>query len=154
VECKVRYTLAMTQLIQRIAVKAVVVNDLNQVLLLRKSNDDTRHAGKSGRYNLPGGKIDAGEEIQVALRREVYEETGLAVQVQASHPILVGEWRPIVRGVPHQIIGMFFVCTDWTGTVKLDSEHQGFVWADQDTVSTLDILSPDREAALAYFDTM
>ncbi|HVE91186.1 MAG TPA: NUDIX domain-containing protein [Actinomycetota bacterium] len=35
----------------------------------------------AGRWTLPGGKVDPGERLRAALRREVVEETGLRVSV-------------------------------------------------------------------------
>ena len=58
---------------QRVAVKIVLVNDEDQVLLLRKSQDNVRHAGNSGLWNLPGGKINPGETILDAISREASE---------------------------------------------------------------------------------
>jgi 8-oxo-dGTP diphosphatase len=37
------------------------------------------HAPKRGWLDTPGGFIDAGEDIEAAARRELYEETGLRV---------------------------------------------------------------------------
>ena len=141
----------MAQIVQRVAVKAVIINEHNQVLLLRKSNDDERHAGKSGRYNLPGGKINPGEKIEDALRREVREEVSLVLNETSLLPVFVGEWRPVVRGIPHQIVGVFFACRNWTGEIALDSEHDVFVWVGASEVSGYDILPPEDEALQQYF---
>lgn len=141
----------MQQIVLRAAVKALIINEYNHVLLLRKSNDDERHAGKSGRYNLPGGKINPEEPIADALRREVDEEVGLMINDTNLKPIFVGEWRPVVRGVQHQIVGAFFICREWTGNVTLDSEHDGYVWINSSQVEAYDILPPEDEAINRYF---
>lgn len=141
----------MTEIIQRAAVKAIIVDAQNRVLLLRKSNDDVRHAGKSGRYNLPGGKVEPGETIADALRREVREEVGLALGQTGLSPVFVSEWRPVVRGVAHQIVGAFFVCRTWSGQVTLNSEHDEFVWIDDSGVRNYDILPPEDEAIQRYY---
>lgn len=62
---------------QRLSVRAVVV-DADRVLLARISG-----AGYStaGRWTLPGGGVDHGEHPEDSLRREVYEETGLEVDI-------------------------------------------------------------------------
>lgn len=59
-------------LVLRPAAYAIIVND-SKLLLLK-----LRHSGK---YHLPGGRIEAGERIEETLRREVAEETGIAVEV-------------------------------------------------------------------------
>jgi 8-oxo-dGTP pyrophosphatase MutT (NUDIX family) len=60
---------------QRVAAYALLRRD-HEVLLTRMS-DRTRIPG---RWTLPGGGIDHGEEPRAALVREVYEETGLRVE--------------------------------------------------------------------------
>jgi 8-oxo-dGTP pyrophosphatase MutT (NUDIX family) len=71
---------------QRVASYAVLTRD-GQVLLTRMS----ARTRIEGRWTLPGGGIEHGEDPRDALRREVYEETGLwvrpgrLVDVHASH---------------------------------------------------------------------
>jgi 8-oxo-dGTP pyrophosphatase MutT (NUDIX family) len=64
---------------QRIAAYALLTRgsgDAQEVLLTRMS-DRTRITGL---WTLPGGGIDHGEDPRDAVRREVYEETGLHVE--------------------------------------------------------------------------
>ncbi|NOT33746.1 MAG: NUDIX domain-containing protein [Candidatus Eisenbacteria bacterium] len=46
----------------------------DEVLVLRRA-----HPPRVGRLDIPGGFVDAGEELEAAARRELLEETGLAV---------------------------------------------------------------------------
>jgi 8-oxo-dGTP pyrophosphatase MutT (NUDIX family) len=71
---------------QRVAAYALLTRG-DEVLL-------TRMSGRTripGRWTLPGGGIDHGEDPREALRREVYEETGLRIDpgvladVHSSH---------------------------------------------------------------------
>jgi 8-oxo-dGTP diphosphatase len=60
--------------VQQLVVGAVVQHD-GRVLLLRRPDDDFM----GGIFELPSGKVEAGEALDVALVREVKEECGLDV---------------------------------------------------------------------------
>ena len=59
-----------------VGVGAVIWNDADEVLLIRR----TKPPG-AGRWSLPGGKVEQGETLEQAVRREVREETGLEVEI-------------------------------------------------------------------------
>jgi len=68
---------------------AVLVEQAGNVLLVRRAYDPER-----GRWSLPAGFIDAGENPMRAAERECLEETGLVVQVTALLDVLYGQDHP------------------------------------------------------------
>ena len=56
----------------RVSVNAYVIQD--RKLLLQRRSDN-------GRWNMPGGGVEIGESLTVALHREILEETGLTVAI-------------------------------------------------------------------------
>jgi 8-oxo-dGTP pyrophosphatase MutT (NUDIX family) len=131
-----------------VAAKAVIVNAQGQVLVVRESSKHKTNT-KAGRYSLPGGRIEPGEAFFDGLHREVQEETGLAVDVHA--PLLAGEWRPVILGVPHQIIGMFMHCTPkGSTTARLSEEHDDAQWINLADRASYNIVTPDCDAIEAH----
>lgn len=61
---------------QRIAVRAIIRKD-EKMLLLRRANGRPTILGK---YELPGGKLEYGEQPEDALSRYLHDETGLTIQ--------------------------------------------------------------------------
>lgn len=132
---------------QRIAMKAVIANSHNRVLVVRIA--DTPKAGpNAGKYGLPGGKLKAGEQWDKGLIREINEETGLLVKI--LKPLHVGEWRPLVQGTQLQIVGVFFECTSSNFEVTLSSENDHYEWVDIESIKALKVLEPDRTVVLNY----
>jgi 8-oxo-dGTP diphosphatase len=104
---------------QFVAAKAFIIKD-GKVLVIREAQTYSGGAHK-GLYDFPGGKIKPGESFIEAIAREVKEECGLAVTV--DRPFFAGEWYPLINGEKIQIVGVFFVCTNSSGEVRLGSDH-------------------------------
>lgn len=56
-----------------VAVSAMVKNDRGEVLLVRTH-------WRSDTWEMPGGNVEAGEPLDEAVRREVWEETGIVIR--------------------------------------------------------------------------
>ncbi len=110
-----------------ITVKAVVINDDNKVLVLKRPEHEKSGAGK---YDLPGGSIEQGEDIKPALTREITEETGLEAEI--GPVIHAFDFEKGEGGEPHLSTigkGIRFLAYHKNGEVKLDEkEHAGFEW--------------------------
>lgn len=135
------------EMILRVAAKGLIVNRQGKVLILREA--DTYEEGtNTGRYHLPGGRLNTGESYENGLRREVKEETGL--EIRPLYPIYVGEWHPVIKGVPNQIIAIFTVCKAKTTKVKLSEEHDDYKWINPKDMSKYDIMDPEPDVLNRY----
>ncbi|MCX7361924.1 MAG: NUDIX hydrolase [Alphaproteobacteria bacterium] len=100
------------------SVKGVLIHDGRVLLLLNER----------GEWDLPGGRPDLGEDHRAALEREVREETGLAVEVEAPldehlFEVLPGRFVRIVA----------YACRLTGGSdVTLSDEHLGTNWVPLD----------------------
>lgn len=112
----------------QLAVSAAIFRD-GKVLLVRRA----RSPGK-GFYSLPGGRVEFGESLHMALQREVDEETGLAIEIVA----LAG-WRevlPAASGGGHYLI-MSFAAHWRQGEPRLNEELDDFQWLAPDAMGDL-----------------
>jgi 8-oxo-dGTP diphosphatase len=83
----------------------------------------SRPAGKAyaGYWEFPGGKLEAGESVEQALRRELQEEIGITIA--AAEP-----WKVEVVDYPHALVRLHFCkVVDWSGDLQM-REAQSFAW--------------------------
>ena len=130
----------MTDFVQRVAMKAVLVHN-GKILLLREA--DTYEEGTNiGKYHMPGGRINPGEHWQDGLEREVFEETGIK-NITVDKPLFVDEWFPTIKGVPTHIVVMFHLCRTSSEQVILSIEHDAYVWVGPQEWQKLHVMSPE-----------
>ncbi|AMP07188.1 8-oxo-dGTP diphosphatase MutT [Collimonas pratensis] len=95
--------------------------------ILMKPNGDVllgqRPEGKpmAGYWEFPGGKVESGESIFDALKRELLEELG--IEVNSAEP-----WCGIEHQYAHAHVRLhFYISRDWQGEPQ-SLEGQAFSW--------------------------
>jgi len=118
-------------------VGALIFNAAGEVLLVR-----TRKW--SNRWGIPGGKIKGGETAVAALRRELFEETGLGVTdirfVMAQDCIR----SPEFYRAAHFLLLNYTCRCDGPAEVRLNDEAQAFRWVPPAEALQLDLNQPTR----------
>jgi len=109
----------------QVAAKAAIINGDGKVLIVREAESGPNNT-ILGKYTLVGGRIEPGEAFTEGLKREILEETGLVVTPKI--PLQIGEWRPVIRGIQHQIIAIFMLCEANDTKVRLSIEHDRYDW--------------------------
>lgn len=107
-------------------VGALIFNDRDQLLIVKTHK-------WNGNYTIPGGHVEMGERLKEAVKREVWEETGLKM-TQAHflcHQQFIYDdsfWQK------RHFIFFDFVCRVEDGDVRLNEEAEEFVWVDLDSI--------------------
>ncbi|MFJ7912696.1 NUDIX hydrolase [Kitasatospora sp. NPDC096204] len=120
------------------AVTAFVVNGRGELLLERRSDN--------GRWGMPGGVLEIGEDLPGAVVREVREETGIEVEVTGlvgtySDPGHVIEFSD---GEVRQEFSLCFRARPVGGWLAASSESFEVRWVPREDLDGLDIAPTTR----------
>jgi 8-oxo-dGTP diphosphatase len=123
------------------------VVDVAVGVLIRPDGDfllTSRPPGKvyEGYWEFPGGKLESGESVETALRRELQEEIG--VTIGAAHP-----WKVEMVDYPHALVRLNFCKVfEWAGELQMH-EGQSFAW--QSLPVSVQPVLPGTVPVLAWF---
>lgn len=97
-------------------------------VLLGKRHDDPLKASSElhgeGTWTMPGGKLDFGEELDQAVFREAFEETGVKIDKRKLKIISVTN---DIKGEKH-FVTVGFLCWDFEGEPKVMEPDEIVEW--------------------------
>ena len=110
----------------QLAVSASIFRD-GKVLLVQRA-----HPPAQGAWSVPGGRVEFGEALHVALAREVIEETGLTIEILG-----MAGWREVLptgSGAGKHFVVMSFAARWVAGEPVLNGECSDFAWLPPDAL--------------------
>ena len=100
------------------------------------------HKEMGGLWEIPGGKVEAGETPEETLVRELKEELGIQVSTKDLTPLTF---------VSHSykkfhLVMLVFLCKKWAGTITLHENQEKFEWVQPSELNNY--LMPDADKPL------
>ncbi len=89
-------------------VAAALIGEGQQVLLQKRP----KGGSMPGLWEFPGGKVEAGEQPETALARELHEELGICVELSDLEPFTFASANLGEK----DLILLLYTCRLWTGT--------------------------------------
>lgn len=122
-----------------LVVAAALINDRNEILLAQ------RPEGKrlSGKWEFPGGKVEANESPEAALVRELKEELGVDIAEADLEPF----WflsHDYVNEFGFHMLMPVYLCHTWKGEVQA-LEHAAIAWSPAVKMHNMDMIEADAE---------
>jgi len=97
-----------------LGVSGIVFNNQYQILLIQRNQPPAM-----GLWSIPGGKLDPGESLVEACKREIKEETGLDTEV-----------KNIVAVVERRVEGFHYVIIDFIALLAEEENSQPIAQSD------------------------
>jgi 8-oxo-dGTP diphosphatase len=125
----------------KLAVKAVIFDEQQRCLLLRRSRGNKYFVGA---WEWPGGKVDDGEDFAGAVLRETLEETSLEIEITG----LAGSAE-----FEMPVVNVVMLCMEARltgGELKLSEEHDEWAWVPLNEIDRLALPDQIRGFMLDY----
>lgn len=119
-----------------IGVKALIKHQ-GKILILREAAYD--EGTNTGKWDIPGGRINQDEPILEGLAREVKEESGL--EIEPGKVAGVFETFPVIKGESCHIVRIFYTATTATPEVVLSGDHDAYEWVTTEDLEGKELVS-------------
>jgi 8-oxo-dGTP pyrophosphatase MutT (NUDIX family) len=131
----------------QLAQKAVLYSN-DSVLMIQKSAADPFNPLK---WEIPGGRLQVGEELSDHLKREVREEVGLEIDI--GPPLAMWQWTMGSGAAAKTVVAVSRLCYPLTSEVSFagneDTDYiAAWKWVPVGDVASLDLIPTARDAIL------
>lgn len=127
--------------VEKIVVGAVITNDNDEILLMKRKEDDFM----GGIFEIPGGNAEDGEGIYEVLEREIKEETNFDLKRVISYinyfDYLSGSGKKSRQ---------FNFKVEVTGGPIILTEHDTYRWVNLDEIETQNVSDAVKESLIIY----
>ncbi len=106
-----------------VGVGAVIWNDRHEIVLIRRGQEP-----RLGEWSIPGGRLEWGESVRDAIRREVREETGLEVEIAGLIDVVDSVTRDGSGQVVRHYVLVDFSVRYVSGTLRAGSDAAEAHW--------------------------
>jgi len=132
-----------------VSVGALILNEQRQILLTKRSQNARN---EKGCWEAPGGSVDFGETLEMAVIREMQEELGINIKIIYQFP---AENHLIPTEKQHWVATTFlcFLTKNQEPTVQEPEKCDGFGWFDfSDLPRPLSLITQKDITKLGNFD--
>jgi 8-oxo-dGTP diphosphatase len=116
-----------------LGVKALIRNQEGKILLLKVNKEILKNYSGETYWDIPGGRIHKGANVEDTLKREVEEETGIT-SIKSVTPftmVLSNNIRiPTSSGDVGLILAIYICNIETIHTISLSEEHTEYGWFD------------------------
>lgn len=121
-----------------LGIKALIINKEGKILLL-KANTAKFKTPQPIHWDIPGGRIHRGSNIEETLKREVAEETGIKdIKAFRSFSMAVANYRIPFNESDIGLILWTFICdVEDQIEIKISGEHLAYSWFSPQEASKL-----------------
>ncbi|MBD3362670.1 NUDIX domain-containing protein [Candidatus Dojkabacteria bacterium] len=111
-----------------LGIKALILNQENELLLLKVNKELLRGSKNDSYWDIPGGRIQKGDTIESTIKREVKEETGLEIKEIQFYDMAISNIRIPVGDTDVGLILAVYTCKCINNKerIKLSREHVDF----------------------------
>lgn len=131
-----------------VGVGAIIIEG-NRVVLVKRG-----HAPLLGKWSIPGGVLEVGETLRMAVVREVLEETGLAIEPGE----LLGVFERVVPDehgrMRYHYVLIDFLCRRVAGELVAADDAEEARWFRREELAELELARETEDVILKGFRTM
>lgn len=107
-----------------VATKAIIKNNGEYLIVFKSDTEEI----SPNEVDIPGGRVEFGEEVEAGLKREIKEELGIEIEIKNPSRV----WGFVKENL--HLIGITFLAEYVGGEINLSGEHTHYKWVSKDEI--------------------